>query len=573
MSSRWAKDVSPTNSLLEYPRPQMVRAEWLSLNGLWDLRITHRDKTNAIAYRGRILVPFPVESALSGVTRPVNEQQRLWYHRKLTLPTAWRTRRVLLHFDAVDWETHVWLNDKELGSHQGGYDRFSFEVTEALKPEGEQDLIVSVFDPTDGGYQPRGKQKLGAGGAFHSACSGIWQTVWLEPVSATCVQSLKLVPDIDTGLLNVTAVLRGETNQASMEGVASYAGQEVGRQSGPVGQTLKIPIPHARLWSPATPVLYDLKVLLRRGGEKVDEVSSYFGMRKVSLGTDEHGNVILMLNNLPLFQFGPIDQGYWPDGIYTAPTDEALRADIATMKQLGFNMCRKHLKIEPERWYYWCDKLGLLVWQDMPSGDRIPPYGTSEITRRPASARQFESELECMIEGRGNHPSIVMWVPFHENWGRYDSARVFSLVNALDPLRPTFNSGSSAAPPAGDVLTFNLGSLRTSAPVVSNSPQARVLATCGNLRMAVPDHIWNLDASRRLGPLLTPPEFAAQYSNVVGVVRFLARKQGLSGAVFSQLTDVESELNGLLTYDRIFKLNPEAIAGQNRQLWQPARGR
>ena len=380
-----------TSPYTEYPRPIMGRQEWQNLNGSWDFGISYWKQTNSGSFDGQIRVPFPEESKLSGTKcRLITGRQRLWYRRTFTVPKEWRDQHVLLHFEAVDWETKVWLNGKELGVHQGGYDRFSFDITEALKPEGEQRLVVSVYDPTDDGFQPRGKQVQHRKTTFYGASSGIWQTVWLEPVPANYIESLWSVPDIDNGKLDLTVSTRSATNGLLVEAVVLDGQAEVSRTTGLPGTTLHLPVPHAKLWSPDHPFLYDLKVDLLKDGKEVDSVSSYFGMRQISIARDAKGIPRLMLNHHQLFELGPLDQGYWMDGLYTAPSDEAMRYDIEVMKQLGFNLCRKHVKVEPDRWYYWCDKLGLLVWQDMPSGDRVATAKQKEIKRSPESALLFE---------------------------------------------------------------------------------------------------------------------------------------------------------------------------------------
>jgi beta-galactosidase/beta-glucuronidase len=382
--TRWAKDVSPKNAHPEYPRPQMVRKDWQNLNGLWDYAITAKDAPQPVQWDGQILVPFPVESALSGVMRRVYETNRLWYRRTFTVPRGWKGKNVLLNFGAVDWETTVWVNGKQLGSHRGGYDGFSFDITETLKPKGEQEIVVAVWDPTDAGFQPRGKQVRNTHGIWYTPTSGIWQTVWLEPVDAVHVESLKIFPDVDAGKVTVSlkfakvekyVVARFRIFDGDQE--ITFDGRVAGVETNIV--TGQFSIPHGRLWSPESPFLYRLEISMLCCGKSNDEFESYFALRKISVAKDATGFNRLCLNNQPLFQFGPLDQGFWPDGIYTAPTDEALRYDIEMTKALGMNMARKHVKIEPDRWYYWCDKLGLLVWQDMPNGDRPVPSDRKSV--------------------------------------------------------------------------------------------------------------------------------------------------------------------------------------------------
>ncbi len=415
LATRWAKEVSPQNALPEYPRPQMLRDTWQNLNGLWDYAIVDKDAPQPASWDGEILVPFPVESALSGVMKPVTEKQRLWYHRTFTVPGQWKDQRVLLHFGAVDWEATVTVNGKELGTHRGGYDGFSFDITDALKPEGEQEILVAVWDPTDRGPQARGKQVLKPGGIMYTATSGIWQTAWLEPVAPSYIESLKITPDFDASAVTVTthartaaasvsvqvAVLDG-TKELQKATITDSVGTSGAREVAP---RLSLAVPDPKPWSPDSPFLYGLRVTLLEDGKPVDAVESYFGLRKVALGKDADGITRLMLNNKPLFEFGPLDQGFWPDGIYTAPTDEALRYDIEMTKALGMNLARKHVKVEPDRWYYWCDKLGLLVWQDMP-GSGVGDDRTDKVRPgREEAARQFETEMKAMVEQHWNHPA------------------------------------------------------------------------------------------------------------------------------------------------------------------------
>ncbi len=440
LMTRWAKDVSPEKVHAEYPRPQMVRPDWTNLNGLWEYAV--RPKADAVPekFDGQILVPFPIESALSGVMKRIDPANRVWYRRTITRSKDWgEGKRVLLHFGAVNWDATVWLDGKELGQHRGGYDGFAFDITNALTPDRTQQLVVAVWNPIDSGTQPRGKQVSRPGGIMYTPSTGIWQTVWLEAVPAVHIESLTIVPDIDAKQVHVTVALAGGGKNAeagkAVELTASDGTHQVAQGTGRTGAPIDLPIAEPKLWSPDNPFLYGLKVRLVGNGAAADAVDSYFAMRKISVAKDAQGITRIFLNNQPRFMMGPLDQGFWPDGLYTAPTDEALRYDIEATKKLGFNMARKHVKVEPDRWYYWCDKLGLLVWQDMPSGDRSIGGGQPDIVRSAESAKQFEQELKAMIDGRRNHPSIVMWVVFNEGWGQFDTARLTDWVKKYDPSR------------------------------------------------------------------------------------------------------------------------------------------
>ncbi len=536
LKTRWAKDVSPDKALPEYPRPQMVRKDWMNLNGLWDLKLG--DGTEA-----KILVPFPVESALSGVMK---HSDRLIYHRSFEVPKDWSGRRVMLHFGAVDWEAKVSLNGKELGTHRGGYDDFSFDITESLKEAGAQEITVEVFDPTNSGSQPRGKQVLKPGGIMYTPTTGIWQTVWLEPVAKEHIESLQIVPDTDAGCLRLTV---GGTG--TVEAVATDNGKQIATVSGDAGTELKLAIPNPKLWSPDSPHLYDLQVSLTSGGKTVDTVTSYFGMRKIALGKDEQGVTRLMLNGKFVFQVGPLDQGFWPDGIYTAPTDEALRWDVAETKRLGFNCARKHVKVEPDRWYYWCDKLGLLVWQDMPAGDN----------KADADKKQFEVELKRMIECRRTHPSIIMWVVFNEGWGQYDTERLTKWVKEMDPSRLVNNASGWTDKNCGDVIDMHNYPGPGSPKPEEN--RAAVLGEFGGLGLPVEGHLWTAKTWGYKGTQ-NIEDLTNNYEKLLVKAWGLKDKAGLSAVIYTQTTDVETECNGLLTYDReVNKVIAERAAAVN----------
>jgi beta-galactosidase/beta-glucuronidase len=402
LMTQWAKDVLPDNALPEYPRPQMMRKSWVNLNGLWQYAIRPAKEKKPTNWDGEILVPFAVESALSGVKKAVQPDERLWYRRTFETPSK-NGERLLLHFGAVDWKCIVWVNGKQVGEHTGGYDPFTFDVTDALNSDADKnELVVAVSDPTDTGTQPRGKQVLKPHGIMYTAVTGIWQTAWLEPVPSRYVQSLRVASNVDNGTVTVTT-------KVSSPGVTRLSvisnGKAITTGKAANADTVAFAVPNVRLWSPEDPYLYQLRVELLNGDKVVDTVDSYFGMRKIEVKKDADGINRLWLNNKVVFQYGPLDQGWWPDGLYTAPTDEALKYDIEMTKRLGFNMARKHVKVEPDRWYYWCDKLGLLVWQDMPSGD---------ADKSDESKSNYRRELQAMIDALHNHPSIVMWVPFNE---------------------------------------------------------------------------------------------------------------------------------------------------------------
>jgi hypothetical protein len=565
LATRWAKDVSPTNALPEYPRPQMVRKEWQNLNGLWDYAITGRSDSAPQTYEGKILVPYPIESALSGVMKRLDEKSRLWYRRTFQIPTGWSGKRVLLHFGAVDWEATIAVNGKEIGAHRGGYDGFSFDITDALKPAGKQELVVAIWDPTEGG-QPRGKQVRKPGGIMYTPTSGIWRTVWIEPVPESYIQSLRIEPDVDNHSIRVTPEFKGTTAGLAVGAQVKLTLEDKGIRSTtsvtllPVeDQKLDISLgTPIELWSPDSPTLYDLEVALLRDGKEIDKVASYFGMRKIALGKDDKGITRLMLNGKFIFQIGPLDQGFWPDGIYTAPTDEALRYDIEMTRKLGMNMCRKHVKIEPERWYYWCDKLGLMIWQDMPSANN----------RSDEDKKQFEQELKALIESHRNHPSIIMWVVFNEGWGQHDTERLTRWVKELDPSRLVNNASGWADKKVGDVIDMH--SYPGPGSPKPELERAAVLGEFGGLGLGVDGHTWAQKTWGYRG-MASRETLTTQYIKLLRKVYDLINTPGLSAAVYTQTTDVETECNGLMTYDRaMVKPDPEKVAAANRGQFPPA---
>jgi CubicO group peptidase (beta-lactamase class C family) len=559
MQTRWAGEVSPTNALPEYPRPMLSRQEWLNLNGVWEYAIRPRGEDKPERFDGKILVPYAVESLLSGVRKKVGETNRLWYRRTFEVPPRWRGRRTLLNFGAVDWDATVLVNGREVGTHRGGYDAFTVDITRALIATGPQELVVSVWDPTDTGAQPRGKQVSKPGGIWYTSVTGIWQTVWLEPVPDSAIDALTVVPDVDTSSITITAGVPGATADLRITAIAIADNRPIAQVEGVPGRPFALRLTNPALWSPDSPTLYDLQISLTRGNKLVDRVWSYFGMRKTSLCKDREGIQRLCLNNKPLFQFGPLDQGWWPDGLYTAPTDDALRFDIQATKQLGFNMARKHVKVEPERWYYWADRLGLLVWQDMPN---VSP----KANRTSESDEQFEREWKAIIDQRRNHPSIVMWVPFNEGWGQYDTSRITEWTKKYDPTRLVNNASGWTDSGAGDVNDIH----RYPGPGAPKVEEARaaVLGEFGGLGMPVPNHTWQSQANWSYRGYANKDALTDGYVALVGRLHPLLGSPGLAAAVYTQTTDVEIEVNGLLTYDRArVKIDETRMREANRALF------
>lgn len=573
----WAEKVNPASPLSEYPRPQMVRTVWKNLNGLWDYNITPKKEAMPNAYAGKILVPFAVESALSGIGKTVGKDSILWYRTSFAVPSTMKGKNILLHFGAVDWQTEVYVNGKSVGKHEGGFDPFSFDITSALQ-KGNQQLVVRVWDPTDDGPQPRGKQVKNPEGIWYTPVTGIWQTVWLEGVPKTYIASTKQTPDIDKQILNITPVVQN-LQSGDMVKISAWDGtNKIAEQTVNGNTTTTLNVNNAKLWSPDNPFLYDLTVSVVRKGKVVDEVKSYFAMRKTSIAPDAKGTQKLMLNNKFVFQYGPLDQGWWPDGLYTAPTDEALKFDIEKTKQMGFNMIRKHIKVEPARWYNYCDKLGMLVWQDMPSGDLGNEWENwpgiigkaTDKDRTPESEGYYRKEWNSIIDVLYNFPCIIVWVPFNEAWGQFKTEEITNWTMQKDPSRLVNSASGGNFYRVGHMIDLH----RYPAPAMPEPDlfgknRAIVLGEFGGLGLPLENHTWIEKGNWGYRSFTSADTLFQTYSSFTDKLEELI-KLGLSAAVYTQTTDVEVETNGFMTYDRkVMKMPIDRLKEVNSRLYNP----
>lgn len=579
ITTPWSEKVNPAHPLPEYPRPQLVRNEWTNLNGLWQYAIVPRaEQAMPAAMQGHILVPFAVESALSGVGKTVGKDSVLWYKRSITVP-AIKNKKLLLHFGAVDWLCTVFVNGKEAGTHQGGYDPFSVDITKALKKGSKQEIAIRVWDPSNDGPQPRGKQVKKPEGIWYTPVTGIWQTVWLEAVPTTYIVSTRQTPDVDHKALKAQAVVENvqpgdQVLVTAWDGAAKIAEQTVAPNS-----EVALPIANPKLWSPETPYLYDLKYSIVRKGKIVDEVKSYFAMRKISMQPDKAGIQRMMLNNQFVFQYGPLDQGWWPDGLYTAPTDEALKFDIEKTKEMGFNMIRKHVKVEPARWYHYCDSLGIVVWQDMPSGDlgnrwesRPGVYGrATDKDRTPESEKIYRTEWNEIIQDLYNFPSIIVWVPFNEAWGQFKTREIVNWTMQKDPSRLVNTASGGNFEDVGPIIDLhNYPEPLMPDPDLFGKKRILVLGEFGGLGLPIENHTWQDKNNWGYQSFKNREELLQRYSEFINRIPNLISK-GLSAAVYTQTTDVEIETNGLMTYDRKeIKMPVEKLKELHRKLYNPA---
>ncbi len=604
IKTEWGAKIDPANVHQEYPRPLMERNDWMNLNGLWNYAIVPaslaRDDNSipisassakAEKFDGKILVPFCVESALSGVGKTVGANKVLWYQRSFQVPETWQGKKILLHFGASDWQTDLWVNGIKVGSHTGGYTPFNFDITAALK-KGENVVDVRVWDPTDESHQPRGKQVKDPRGIWYTPVTGIWQTVWLEPVPETYISKIKTTPNLDENSFKIEVITNCPRGFDSAELALFDGGKQVASAKSLAGQPIEVRIDNPKLWSPDSPFLYDMQVRIFKGGKEIDSVKSYAAMRKFSIVKDSKGIKRLALNGKPIYQLGPLDQGWWPDGLYTAPSDEALRFDVQKIKDLGFNMIRKHIKVEPARWYMHCDRLGIIVWQDMPSGDfetvvngrrslPLPEWNRNSLFKKAEYVRSAESEACFRKEWKDimdflySHPCIGMWIPFNERWGQFKTDEITEWTMKYDSTRPVNAASGGNYYTCSHILDIH--SYPHPQILIYDCDKVNVIGEFGGVGLAVKGNLWkekgnwsyttkqSADASNDKSP--SEAERAlAMYKEYADMLSEMTQR-GISAGVYTQITDVEGEINGLLTYDRkVVKFDESEIRKANKKV-------
>lgn len=570
IKTKWAETISPNNVLNEYPRPIMIRGDWKSLNGLWKYSILEYGSPKPTNFEGDILVPFAVESSLSGVMKEVGASKELWYQTDVVVPKNWKGKNIVLHFGAVDWKADIWINDVKVGSHSGGYAPFSFDITPFLSGSS-QSIVVKVWDPSSDGQQPRGKQVNNPDGIWYTPVTGIWQTVWIEPVSSKSISHIKTTPNVDGGTVQISTEVNGASYGDVVEVTVFDGTKVISKVKSAVDQEIVISMKNAKLWSPESPFLYRTTFKLINKGKVTDEVKSYFAMRKISTKKDSKGIVRIQLNNKDYFQFGPLDQGWWPDGLYTAPSDEALKYDIIKTKELGFNMIRKHVKVEPARWYTHCDELGILVWQDMPNGGVSPQewqnrkyFDGKELKRTAESEQIYRKEWKEIMDYLHSYPSIAVWVPFNESWGQFKTEEIVEWTKTYDPSRLVNPASGGNHYRTGDIL--DLHNYPGPDLFLYDAERATVLGEYGGIGLPLEDHLWKTNNNWGYVKFKNSNETTDEYIKYAEQLMKLI-KVGFSAAVYTQTTDVEGEINGFMTYDRkVDKMDVERVNEINKQV-------
>ena len=569
IKTKWAKSVDPKNVWPEYPRPQLERKDWINLNGPWSYSI-RQDDVKPENHDGKILVPFSLESSLSGVMKAITEKDVIWYEKEFEIPEKWKGKKILLHFGAVDWKCTLYINEDKVGEHSGGYSPFHFDITERIK-EGANKIVLQVYDPTNKSYQPVGKQTLNPGSIWYTPISGIWQTVWLEPVNENYITKLLINNDYDNKEVKITFKLNSdeklplkvklEFNEKEVQAVEGISNEEI---------SIKIDDEDFHPWSPSEPNLYIIKAELLSDKDVIDSIVSYTNIRKIEQRKDSSGNFRIYLNDHPLFNMGTLDQGYWPDGLYTPPSEEAMIYDIQKLKDLGFNTIRKHIKVEPWRYYYQCDKIGMLLWQDMPSGDlggnKWEPgtlNGGTDVERSEDSKRTYYKEWEEIIDHLKFFQCIIVWIPFNEAWGQFDTEKAVEFTKEKDPLRLVNAASGGNHRVCGNFL--DLHSYPGPNQFIKEDSLINVLGEYGGLGLEIQGHTWK-DDNWGYAVLESKEDVTKRYEEYIeDLIRLV--KTGFSAAIYTQTTDVESEINGLITYDREeLKIIEERIKAANQKL-------
>ena len=570
IKTKWGKNLDPKKVWQEYPRPQLERKQWLNLNGIWSYSITDVNSQKPDNFDGEILVPFSIESSLSGVMKSLNEKQILWYYKEFEIPDNWKDKNIIIHFNAVDWICELYINDNKIGEHSGGYSEFSFDITKNIK-EGKNKILLKVFDPSDKGYQAVGKQTLNPNVIWYTSISGIWQTVWLEPVNEIYIKSLEINNDYDKKEIKINVKLNLDV-KLSLEVSLLFKDDELMKLKGFSNSEIVFNIPdkHFHPWSPSEPNIYSFNINLFDNNQKIiDSIISYTTLRKVEQKKDKNGIYRIYLNNKPLFNMGTLDQGYWPDGLYTPPSEEAMIYDINKLKELGFNTIRKHIKIEPYRYYYYCDKIGMLVWQDMPSGDRqnnkwefLKLNAGDDVNRSEESKNNYYKEWSEIIDNLKFFQCIIVWIPFNEGWGQFDTEKVVEFTKKQDSTRLINAASGGNHRICGNFL--DLHSYPHPAQYLKVDNLINILGEFGGLALDIKGHTWKED-NWGYKTCKSKEEVTEKYEEYIYLL--INSFKSFSAAIYTQTTDVEIEINGLITYDRAeIKVIEQRIKAANEKI-------